>query len=50
MLWYSNEFNDLPEFTNIEAAIDEISSALTYSSGEIYLRFKNKEVELIHLN
>jgi hypothetical protein len=40
VLWYSADFNDLPEFTDIEAAMNEISSALMESDGEVYLRFR----------
>jgi hypothetical protein len=41
VLWYSIEFDDLPEFRNIEAAMNEISTQLIRPSGEIYLRFRN---------
>jgi hypothetical protein len=40
VLWYSNDFDDLPEFRNIEIAMNEISSELIEMAGEIYLRFK----------
>ena len=50
VLWYGNDFHDLTEFVNIETTLDEIASELVRSSGEIYLRFRNKEIELIHLN
>jgi hypothetical protein len=40
LLWCSREFDDLPEFTNIEIAMNEISSDLTDLSGEIYLKFR----------
>jgi hypothetical protein len=40
LLWYSNDFNDLPEFTDIEIAMNEISSELIELAGEIYLKFK----------
>jgi hypothetical protein len=40
ILWYSDDFDDLPEFTNIEIAMNEISSELIVLAGEIYLKFK----------
>jgi hypothetical protein len=44
VLFYSNDFDDLPECTNIEIAIDRISAELTDFSGEVYLRFMNLSV------
>jgi hypothetical protein len=41
VLWYSHDFDNLPEFTNIEVAMNEISSELMEMAGEIYLKFKN---------
>jgi hypothetical protein len=40
LLWYSHDFDNLPEFTNIEMAMNEISSELIELSGEIYLKFR----------
>jgi hypothetical protein len=45
VLWYSSDFDDLPEFTDIEAAMKEISSELMRSAGEIYLRFRGDSIE-----
>jgi hypothetical protein len=45
VLWYSSDWNDLPEFTDIEAAMNEISLELMESAGEIYLRFKGSAIE-----
>jgi uncharacterized protein YpmS len=41
VLWYSHDFDDLPEYTNIEIAMNEISCELIKMAGEIYLRFKS---------
>jgi hypothetical protein len=46
VLWYSNDFDDLPEFTNIEIAMNEISCELIKMAGEIYLRFRNPIEEM----
>ena len=35
VLWYSNDFDDLPEFTNTEIAMNEISCDLITMAGEI---------------
>jgi hypothetical protein len=45
VLWYSHDFDDLPEFTNIELAMNEISSELMVMAGEIYLRFRINAVD-----
>jgi hypothetical protein len=45
VLWYSSDFNNLPEFTDIEAAMNEISSTLMELAGEIYLRFRGGAIE-----
>jgi hypothetical protein len=42
LIWYSNDFNDLPEFTNVEIAMNEICSELIELSGEVYLKFKGR--------
>jgi hypothetical protein len=42
VLWYFDDFNDFPEFTDIELAMNEISSQLTELSGEIHLIFRSK--------
>jgi hypothetical protein len=44
VLFYSSDFDDLPECTNIEIAMDGISAELTDCSGEVYLRFMNLSV------
>jgi hypothetical protein len=44
VLWYGNDFDDLPEFINIEIAMNEISCDLITMAGEIYLRFKGDMV------
>jgi hypothetical protein len=41
VLWYFDDFDDFPEFTDIELAMNEISSQLTKSSGEIHLIFRS---------
>jgi hypothetical protein len=40
--WYASDCNDLPEFTDIEIAMQYISSELIEPGGEIYLRFRGK--------
>jgi hypothetical protein len=39
VLWYSHDCDDLPEFTNVEIAMNEVSSELIKLAGEIYLKF-----------
>jgi hypothetical protein len=41
VLWYSHDFDDLPEFTNVEIAMNEVSSELIKLAGEIYLKFND---------
>jgi hypothetical protein len=41
VIWYSDDCSQLPEFTDINMAIDEICTELTESCGAIYLRFVN---------
>ncbi|PSB50877.1 hypothetical protein [Chamaesiphon polymorphus] len=40
--WYANDCDELPEFTNIELALQYISSELIQPGGEVYLRFRGK--------
>jgi hypothetical protein len=44
VLFYSSDFDYLPECTDIETAMDEISAELIDFSGEVYLRFINSSV------
>jgi hypothetical protein len=46
VIWYSSDYNHLPEFTNIEIAMNKIYSDLTESSGEVYVRFRSINVGL----
>ncbi len=43
VLWYSNDFSELDEFTDIELVMPVISSELMQLAGEIYLHFKRKK-------
>jgi hypothetical protein len=44
VLWYSSDFDDLPQYTIIEAAMNEISAQLIIESGEVFLHFIKPEV------
>jgi hypothetical protein len=45
VLWYSDDFSDLPEFTDVELVMPVISIDLMKLAGEIYLRFRGKIVQ-----
>jgi hypothetical protein len=44
VLWYSSDFDDLPQYTIIEVAMNEISTQLIIESGEVYLHFIKSDV------
>jgi hypothetical protein len=44
VLWYFDDFDDFPKFTNIEAAMNEISAQLIEISGEIHLIFSSADL------
>jgi hypothetical protein len=46
VLWYFDDFDDFPKFTNIEAAMNEISAQLIEISGEIHLIFRSADLQV----